>query len=84
MNMAETAKLQTQTAATTEEKVEKEIPPSMSGKLPSPYTAMRQKSDSPAQREQRNCDTDYARQDFYALVNRAFSSSASRLAQAKK
>jgi hypothetical protein len=84
MIMSETAKSQAQTADSAEEKVEKETPPSMSGKLPSPYTAMRQKSDSSSQREQRNCDIDYARHDFFALVNRAAGTSATRLAQAKK
>jgi hypothetical protein len=61
-----------------------ETPPTMSGKQPSPYTLLRQKANPPEQGEQRNCDAEYVRRDFYALINRAVNATALRSASAKQ
>jgi hypothetical protein len=53
------------------ENVSESVPPTMSGKQPSAYTALRHRLGA-----QTNCDQDYARQDFHALVSKAVNRSA--------
>jgi hypothetical protein len=73
--MGETDKLQPRVIVN-EETPKEEAPPTMSGKQPSPYTAMRQKSVSSSRAEQMNCDAEYARREFHALANRTMTSTA--------
>lgn len=61
-----------------------ETPPTMSGKQPSPYTLLRQKTSAPVKGEQRNCDAEYTRQEFYALINRAANTTAARSVSLKR
>ena len=83
MDMAETSKSQLE-ADPDEEKKKEEAPPTTSGRLPSPYTEMRQKADASTRTEQRNSDIEFTRRDFHALVNRAINSPAIRFVPAKR
>ena len=77
--------VKTQPEDAVEEKIgTEETPPMMSGKQPSPYTLLRQKTNPPTQGEQRNCDAEYTRQDFYALINRAVNTTATRSVSVKR
>ena len=71
--MAETPKSQepAPTAIEESEKKSAAVPPTMSGKQPSPFTELRQNSSS--RLGQQNCDMAYTRQEFYSLLNRAIS-----------
>jgi hypothetical protein len=81
MNMSESAKASMDSPSKVDQATE-EAPPMMSGKQPSPYTMMRQKSTSKT--EQRNYDDEYTRQEFYALINRAVNTPATQLGSARK
>jgi len=82
--MEETPKTLPETVREEERKKEEAVPPTMSGKLPSPFTEMRQKSDASSRTEQRNTDIENTRQEFHALVNRAVNRSAIRFASVKR